>query len=76
MAASTGNASSARIEVNRTFQVKIGIRNMVIPGARRQTIVVMKLTDARVVLIPDSTRPMVQRSPPAPGEKTALFSGA
>ena len=32
--------------VSRTFQVKIGIRNIVMPGARMQMIVVMKLTDA------------------------------
>ena len=31
------------------FQVKIGIRNMVIPGARMQMIVVVKLTAPRMV---------------------------
>ena len=30
--------------MTKMFQVKIGIRNIVMPGARRQTIVVMKLT--------------------------------
>ena len=33
-AASTGKASSTSIEVSRMFQVNIGIRNMVMPGAR------------------------------------------
>ena len=31
------------------FQVKIGIRNIVMPGARMQMIVVMKLTAPRIV---------------------------
>ena len=31
------------------FQVKIGIRNIVMPGARMQMIVVMKLTAPRMV---------------------------
>ncbi|CAM5621869.1 hypothetical protein SAVIM40S_02456 [Streptomyces avidinii] len=69
---STGKASSARIEVNSTFQVKIGIRKRVIPGARRHTMVVMKLTDPRMVLRPDTARPMIQRSAPTPGEKDRL----
>ena len=34
------------------FQVKIGIRNIVIPGARMQTIVVTKLTEPRRVPMP------------------------
>ena len=42
----TGNAISTRKAVTKMFQVKIGIRNIVMPGARRQTIVVMKLTAA------------------------------
>ena len=33
--------------MNSTFQVKIGMRNMVMPGARMHRIVVMKLTDAQ-----------------------------
>ncbi len=50
------------------FQVKIGIRNMVIPGARMQTIVVTKLTPPRIVPSPDRVRPMIHMSPPMPGE--------
>ncbi len=73
---STGKAISTMIEVKSTFQVKIGIRNRVIPGARRQVMVVTKLTAPRMVPSPATTRPMIHRSPPSPGEKTAPFSGA
>ena len=34
-AVSTGNAMRMRIPVTSMFQVKIGMRNMVMPGARR-----------------------------------------
>ena len=61
--------------VSRAFQVKIGIRNIVMPGARRQKIVVMKFTPPRMVPSPDSTRPMIHMSAPTPGEYTALVSG-
>ena len=60
----------------RTFQVKIGIRNIVIPGARRQMIVVMKLTDPRMVPKPASARPNTHRSPPSPGLLVTSDSGA
>src|SRR5215510_6741141 len=36
-AVNSGKASSTRIDVTRMFQVKIGIRNIVMPGARMQT---------------------------------------
>ena len=74
-AARTGKASSTMMEVSSAFQVKIGIRNIVMPGARMQKIVVMKLTAPRMVPNPDSTRPMIHRSAPMPGEYTALVSG-
>jgi len=57
-------------------QVKIGIRNIVIPGARSVRIVVMMLTAPRIVPRPDSVRPKTHRSAPALGEKTTLLSGA
>ena len=57
------------------FQVKIGIRNIVMPGARMQMIVVMKLTAPRIVPKPEMDRPMIHRSPPTPGERTASDSG-
>ena len=65
-----------RIEVTRVFQVKIGIRHIVIPGARIVMIVVMKFTPPRIVPNPESARPNTQRSPPIPGEKVVLESGA
>jgi len=34
-AVSTGNASRMRMPTTSMFQVKIGIRNIVMPGARR-----------------------------------------
>ena len=58
------------------FQTKIGIRNMVMPGARRQTIVVMKLTPPRIVPRPLTARPAIHRFPPTPGEFTTSDSGA
>ena len=67
-AASTGKASSTSMLVSRIFQVKIGIRNMVMPGARMQMIVVTKLTPPRIVPKPDRTSPMIHMSPPTPGE--------
>jgi hypothetical protein len=63
-AASTGKANSTSTEVSSTFQVKIGMRNMVMPGARMQMIVVMKLTAPRMVPNPASASPMIHRSAP------------
>jgi hypothetical protein len=40
-----------------------------------QMIVVTKLTPDRIVPRPDSTRPMIHRSLPMPGECTWLVSG-
>ena len=74
-AARTGNARSTRIEVTSVFQVKIGIRNIVMPGARIVMIVVMKLTAPRIVPKPLSARPKTQRFPPRPGLKVVLDSG-
>jgi hypothetical protein len=75
-AASTGNASSTSRDVTKMFQLKIGIRNMVMPGARMVNTVVMKLTPPRIVPSPDSARPMIHRSAPAPGEWMTSLSGA
>ena len=55
--------------------MKIGIRNIVIPGARMQTTVVIMLTAPRMVPRPATTRPMTHRSPPAPGEWMASLNG-
>ncbi len=59
----------------RVFQVKIGMRHIVMPGARIVMIVVMKLTAPRIVPKPLSTSPSIQRLPPTPGEKLAPASG-
>src|SRR3954468_19685820 len=70
-----GKASRTSTLVISVFQVKIGIRNMVIPGARRQTIVVMKLTPPRIVPRPLTASPAIHRLPPIPGECNAVDSG-
>ena len=57
------------------FQVKIGIRNMVMPGARMHRMVVTKLTLPRMVPRPARTRPMIHMSPPTPGEYSDEVSG-
>ena len=58
------------------FQVKIGIRNMVMPGARIVMIVVMKFTAPRIVPKPDRARPKTQSVPPRSGENVVSDSGA
>ncbi len=57
------------------FQVKIGIRNIVIPGARKQMTVVIMLTPPRMVPKPATANPMIHRSAPTPGECRALVNG-
>ena len=66
--AKIGKAISTSRLVTSVFQVKIGIRNIVMPGARMQMIVVMKLTAPRMVPSPAIHRPITHRSPPTPGE--------
>ena len=65
-----------RIDVTSVFQVKIGMRHMVIPGARIVMMVVMKFTPPRIVPKPDRAKPKTHRSPPIPGEKVVFESGA
>lgn len=67
---------STRMLVIRVFHVKIGIRNIVMPGARIVMIVVMKLTAPRMVPNPARARPNTHRSPPRPGLNVVLDSGA
>ena len=57
------------------FQVKIGIRNIVIPGARMQTTVVIMLTAPRMVPKPPTINPTIHRSAPAPGLWMTFESG-
>jgi hypothetical protein len=61
--------------VIRMFQVKIGNRNIVMPGARSVMIVVIMLTEPRIVPRPERTRPAIHMSPPTPGECSHLLSG-
>ncbi len=67
-AASTGKHRITRMLVTKIVHVKIGIRNMVMPGARMVKIVVMKLTAPRMVPRPPMARPRYQRSAPTSGE--------
>ena len=61
--------------VTSVFHEKIGIRHIVMPGARIVMIVVMKFTAPRIVPKPLMPRPSIQRLPPTPGEKLAFASG-
>ncbi len=67
---------STRIDVTSAVQTKIGMRNMVMPGARIVMIVVMKFTAPRMVPNPLSARPNTQRLPPMPGVNVVSDSGA
>src|SRR3954447_17248734 len=70
-----GNASRISRLVISEFHVKIGIRNIVMPGARRQTIVVMKLTPPRIVPSPLTASPPIHMFAPTPGVFTMSDSG-
>ena len=74
-AASSGKAISTRIDVTSVFQVKIGMRNMVMPGARMVMIVVMKLTRTEDGAEAGEARPKTQRLPPTPGENVVDSGG-
>ena len=64
-----------RTLVIRMFHVKIGMRNIVMPGARMQTMVVMKLTAPRIVPKPPSASPKMTRSAPSPGSYVWFDNG-
>ena len=64
--ARTGVARTTRTLVTRTVQAMIGIRNIVIPGARILKIVTRKFTPPRIELVPMSRTAMSQRSVPVP----------
>ncbi len=49
-----------------TVQVNSGIRNMVMPGARRFRMVVTKLTPPMIAPMPTTASPMIHRSTPVP----------
>ena len=75
-AVSTGNVISTSRLVTNMFQVKIGMRNMVMPGARMVDTVATTLTRGDHAGQPGSTMPTIHRSPPTPGERTPSDSGA
>ncbi len=75
-AARIGNAITTSRDVISAFQLKIGIRNMVMPGARIVMIVVMKFTAPRIVPKPDSARPNTHSVLPRFGENALSDSGA
>ncbi len=62
--------------MSSTFHVKIGIRNITMPGARIVRIVVTKLTAPRIVPMPLRANPRIHRSAPMFGENSAPFKGA
>jgi hypothetical protein len=70
-----GKAISTRMLVKKMFQVKIGSRHIVIPGARRQMMVVIMLTAPRMVDSPPTISPIVHRLPPTLGENCDLDNG-
>jgi hypothetical protein len=72
----TGKATRMRIAVARISQVNTGSRHIVMPGQRRQVMVVVMFTAPRMVPMPATTRPMSHRSPPTCGELLMLLSGA
>ena len=72
---STGKASSTMKFVTRMFQVRIGMRNMVMPGARIEVIVAMMLTAVSVPEVPVRITEMIHRSAPIPGVPEAPESG-
>ena len=71
----SGKANRIKTEVMKMFHVKIGMRNIVIPGARKQTMVVIMLTAPRIVPRPETRSPTIHRSAPTPGELTAELRG-
>ena len=75
VAASTGKTMRISTEVSSTFQVKIGIRNIVMPGARIVRMVVTKFTAPRIVPTPPRAKPRIHRSEPMFGENSAPDSG-
>ena len=71
-AVSTGNAISTSTLVTSMFQVKIGIRNIVMPGARMVNMVAMMLTPVRMPERPVSRTPMHPQVRTRPGRADHL----
>ena len=64
----TGKASSSSTWVMKLIQTNIGIRIIVMPGARRLMMVTKKLTAAASEAMPRIWRPSTQKSTLRPGE--------
>ena len=62
-------------DVTIMSQVKMGSRNIFMPGARIVVTVVKMLTAVSTPDSPVRTMPTIQRSPPRPGERTLSDSG-
>ena len=75
-AVSTGNVIRMSRLVTKMFQVKMGIRNMVMPGARMVDTVAMTLRAVMMPATPKSAMPTIHRSPPRFGERTPSDKGA
>ena len=71
-----GMAKSSRNDDTSVIHTNTGIRNNVIPGARRFRIVTMKLTALTVDAMPRIWRPNTQKSMLWPGENVMLVFGA
>ena len=74
-AVSTGNTMRMSVLTTSMFQVKIGRRNIVIPGARIEKTVATRLTAVRMLDSPVRTMAMSHRSPPTSGERMIDDSG-
>ncbi|MNC91239.1 hypothetical protein D3C83_74620 [compost metagenome] len=68
-------AKSSRKLVTRFIHAKTGMRMSVMPGARRLSVVTMKLAAAVREPMPVIRIPTSQKSMPCPGEKTVLVWG-
>ena len=72
----TGMANSSRNWVTRPIQVKIGMRIIVMPGARMLSTVTMRLTAPTSEATPVISRPSVQKFTPSDGENGVVLFGA
>src|SRR5262245_37783918 len=71
----TGNAKTTMNDISHRFQVRIGIRNNVIPGARISATVVITLTAVSVPDVPVRITDTIHRSAPSPGDPCGPDSG-
>jgi hypothetical protein len=72
----TGKEMSTSTPVTVMFHVKIGIRNMLMPGARIEITVARMLTAVSTPERPVSTNATIHRSTPTPGVRLISDIGA